>query len=56
MALSLRGFALVIVAVAAATVLLGWTNAGGEAGHLGGILMGAILIRFFCRGRNGWED
>lgn len=53
--LSLRVFALVIIAVAAATVLLGWTNAGGEAGHLGGILMGAILIRFFCRGRNEWE-
>lgn len=47
--LSLRAFALIIIGVATATVLLGWTNAGGEAGHLGGIIMGALLVWLFRR-------
>ena len=47
--LSERAFAVSIIGVAAATVLLGWTNAGGEAGHLGGIIMGALLVWLFRR-------
>ncbi len=42
--LKLRTFALVIIAIASATILFNLSNAGGEAGHLGGIIMGAIIM------------
>ncbi len=42
--LRLRTFALIVIGIAAATILFNLTNAGGEAGHLGGIIMGAIIM------------
>lgn len=42
--LKLRTFALAIIGLAAITILLNLSNAGGEAGHLGGILMGTLLM------------
>ncbi len=42
--MKLRTFALTIIAIASATILFNWSNAGGEAGHLGGIIMGAIIM------------
>ena len=34
----------IIIAIASATILFNLTNAGGEAGHLGGIIMGALIM------------
>ncbi len=42
--LKLRTFALVIIGIASITILFNLSNAGGEAGHLGGIIMGAIIM------------
>lgn len=42
--MTLRVFAIIVIAIASATVLFNWSNAGGEAGHLGGILMAAAII------------
>ncbi len=42
--MKLRTFALAVMGIAVATVLFKWHNAGGEAGHLGGILMGAAIM------------
>ncbi len=42
--MKLRTFALAIIGIASATILFNWSNAGGEAGHLGGILMGAAIM------------
>ena len=42
--LRLRTFAVIIIGIATATILFNWNNAGGEAGHLGGIFMGAIIM------------
>ncbi len=42
--LRLRTFALCIIGIAAASILFNLCNAGGEAGHLGGIIMGAIIM------------
>lgn len=42
--LRLRTFAVIIIALASATILFNLTNAGGEAGHLGGVLMGALIM------------
>lgn len=42
--LRLRTFAVIIIAIASGTILFNLTNAGGEAGHLGGILMGALIM------------
>ncbi|MBR5889205.1 MAG: rhomboid family intramembrane serine protease [Akkermansia sp.] len=42
--LRLRTFAICIIGIAAATILFNFNNAGGEAGHLGGIIMGAIIM------------
>lgn len=42
--LRLRTFALIIIGIASATILFNLGNAGGEAGHLGGIIMGAIIM------------
>lgn len=42
--LSLRTLAIVVIAIAVLTVLFSGDNAGGEAGHLGGIVMGGIIM------------
>ncbi len=42
--MKLRTFALAIIGIASATILFNWSNAGGEAGHLGGIIMGAAIM------------
>lgn len=42
--MTLRTFALVVIGIAAVHVLLNLNNAGGEAGHLGGIIMGALVM------------
>ena len=41
--LSVRQFALAVLGVAAAVIIFQWNNAGGEAGHLGGMFAGFIL-------------
>lgn len=42
--MSLRTFALMVLVIAVLTVLGNGNNAGGEAGHLGGIIMAAIIM------------
>jgi len=42
--LSLRTLALVVIGIAVVTVLFSGDNAGGEAGHLGGIIMGTFIM------------
>lgn len=42
--LTMRAFAISVILLASAIVLFNGSNAGGEAGHLGGILMGAVLM------------
>ena len=42
--LRLRTFALCVIGIASATILFNLSNAGGEAGHLGGIIMGALIM------------
>ena len=42
--LRLRTFAICIIGIATATILFNLSNAGGEAGHLGGIIMGALIM------------
>ncbi len=42
--LSLRNLSLIVIGIATLTVLMSGSNAGGEAGHLGGILVGAIIM------------
>ena len=41
--LSVRQFALAVLGVACAVIIFQWNNAGGEAGHLGGMFAGFIL-------------
>ncbi len=44
--MSMRQLAILVLVIAAGTVLLGLgDNAGGEAGHLGGALLGFLLMR-----------
>lgn len=55
--MTMRTFALVIIGIASATILFNWDNAGGEAGHLGGVIMGAIIMtiwkwRIYSRYKN----
>ena len=42
--LRLRTFAVCIIGIAAVTILFNLSNAGGEAGHLGGIIMGLLIM------------
>ena len=44
--LSLRTFALALLGIGISFILFNWANAGGEAGHIGGMIMGFILIQF----------
>lgn len=44
--MSMRQLAIILLAIAAVTVVLGLgDNAGGEAGHLGGAILGFVLMR-----------
>ncbi len=55
--LKLRTFALCVVGIASFIILFNLDNAGGEAGHLGGILMGAFIMsiwKFRQRNRLPW--
>lgn len=42
--MTMRAFALTVIVIASFTILLNFDNAGGEAGHLGGIIMGALIM------------
>lgn len=42
--MTMRTFALVVLGLAVLTVLVNGENAGGEAGHLGGIILAAIIM------------
>lgn len=55
--MSMRNFSLLVLGVAVLTVLRQGHNAGGEAGHMGGIILAAIIMsiwrwRFLRRRRN----
>ena len=53
--LSMRQLAMVVLAIAAVTVMLGLgDNAGGEAGHLGGAILGYLLM--VRPGLLGWAE
>lgn len=43
--MSMRTFAICLLILGVAIIGGGWQNAGGEAGHLGGMFMGFILIK-----------
>ncbi len=47
--MSVRTFALLIMGIAVYVVLVNGHNAGGEAGHLGGILFGALFMLLWRR-------
>lgn len=42
--MTMRTFALVVIGIATVVILFNGGNAGGEAGHLGGIIMGAVIM------------
>lgn len=42
--MSVRNFALVILAIAVVVIIFNWSNAGGEAGHMGGMIMGFAMM------------
>lgn len=42
--MKLRTLALVVISIACVVILFNFNNAGGEAGHLGGIIMGSIIM------------
>lgn len=45
--LSMRQLAMALMAISAGSILLKWGgNEGGEAGHLGGAILGFILVRY----------
>lgn len=44
--LSMRQLAIGLLAIAAGTILFKFGNEGGEAGHLGGAILGFILMRY----------
>lgn len=59
--MTMRTFAIVVTAIAASAVLFNWNNAGGEAGHLGGLIMGALIMFVWrqatrYRNRNHWRQ
>lgn len=43
--LSMRNFALGLLILGITFIVFNWENAGGEAGHIGGMVMGFILIQ-----------
>lgn len=51
--LTMRTLAIALLCLAAVVIYFNWNNAGGEAGHLGGMVMGFLLILFpFFRARH----
>lgn len=42
--MSVRTFALAVLAIALVVIAMNWNNAGGEAGHLGGMLCGFSVM------------
>lgn len=59
--MTMRTFAIAVTAIAASAVLFNWNNAGGEAGHLGGLIMGALIMYVWrqttrYRNRNQWRQ
>lgn len=44
--LSIRQLAIGLLAIAAGTILFKFGNEGGEAGHLGGAILGFLLVRY----------
>lgn len=44
--MSMRQMAIVILGIAVLTIVFNWNNSGGEAGHLGGALVGFLLMSF----------
>ncbi len=52
--MSMRQLAMAVLAIAVGTVILDLGNAGGEAGHLGGAILGFLLMR--RPGLLGWAD
>ena len=42
--LQLRTFAWAVIGIATVVIVFNFGNAGGEAGHLGGIILGAIVM------------
>ncbi len=47
--LKIRTFALAIIGIASIVILFNLSNAGGEAGHLGGIIMGSVIMYIWKR-------
>jgi membrane associated rhomboid family serine protease len=44
--MTMRRMAMLILGIAVLTVIFKWNNSGGEAGHLGGALVGYLLMSF----------
>lgn len=44
--MSMRQMAILVLGIAVLTVVFNWNNSGGEAGHLGGALVGYLLMSF----------
>lgn len=45
--LTMRNLALLVLGIAVVSIVTGWGgNAGGEAGHLGGAIVGFLLVKF----------
>lgn len=44
--MSMRRMAMLVLGIAVVVVLFNLRNAGGEAGHLGGAILGLLLVRF----------
>lgn len=42
--MKLRTFAIFVIGIASVTIIFNLDNAGGEAGHLGGIILGIIIM------------
>jgi len=50
--MSIRHMAMIVLAIAVAVVIFNLENAGGQAGHLGGAILGFILVKWpFLLGR-----
>ena len=56
--MTLRTFAWVIIGISVIVIAFNLNNAGGEAGHLGGIAVGAVIMlgyRLYARSRRGYR-
>lgn len=54
--MKMKTFGMVVLGIGVFTVLTSGNNAGGEAGHLGGALLGYVLMKYFMGygGRKPW--